>query len=49
MDLINLIIQGIRNLIIPQTQNISKAFKVWQSKEEGPTKFLERQNSDEKI
>ena len=41
MDLRNLITQGIRDAI-PQTQNISKAFEVWQGKEEGPTEFLER-------
>ena len=41
VDLRNLIIQGIRDAI-PQTQNISKAFEVWQGKEEGPTEFLGR-------
>ena len=48
MDLRNLIIQGIRGAI-PQTQNISKAFEVWQGKVEGQTKFLERLSSDEKL
>ena len=41
IDLRNLIIQGIRD-VIPQTQIVSKAFEVWQGKEEGPTEFLER-------
>ena len=41
MDLRNLIIQGIRD-VVPQTQIVSKAFEVWQGKEEGPTEFLER-------
>ena len=41
MDLRNLIIQGIRDAV-PQTQNISMTFEVWQGKEEGPTEFLER-------
>ena len=41
MDLRNLIIQGIRDAVL-QTQNISKAFEVWQGKSEGPTTFLER-------
>ena len=41
IDLWSLIIQGIRDAV-PWTQNVSKAFEVWQGKEEGPAEFLER-------
>ena len=41
IDLRNLIIQGIRDAI-PWTQNVSRAFLIWQGKEDRSTEFLER-------